>query len=267
MSPPAIFSAVVLAAAGFPATALGGLGMIALTSPTATASPAVLEERGRPPFESCSPGAPWWQAWRVFDTRVATVASDEGLKRLHVKTRSVDSSAVASALWVARRLTGDGAEAAYEDTLFGCPPFWSKDPSRCEVNLSPFGEACVLAQPASSFLSTEAAVAVTWSAGGRRDWRAAAVAAAVVLHRSAAALSDAWHVHYAVGVSFGLVFFLLMALFFLANFVGATPGKRRLAVVASVLGYSAAVWHYFTRRAASEGASLDRVRPVRRRPS
>ena len=30
-----------------------------------------------------------------------------------------------------------------------------------------------------------------------------------------------------MGVSFGLVFFLLVAFFFLANLAGATPGKRR----------------------------------------
>ena len=48
---------------------------------------------GSPPFESCDAGARWYEVWRAFDARTATVSGPH-LKRLRVQHRSFDSSLV-----------------------------------------------------------------------------------------------------------------------------------------------------------------------------
>ena len=54
---------------------------------------------GSPPFESCDAGARWYEVWRAFDARTATVSGPH-LKRLRVQHRSFDSSLVgASTHW------------------------------------------------------------------------------------------------------------------------------------------------------------------------
>ena len=222
---------------------------------------------GSIPFESCDAGVPLWAVWRVFDARTVTVNAED-LGSIGVKYRSVDSSLLAAVPAAINAIRGlPHAPPTYEDPLFGCPPPWTRD-KKCVVRLSPFGEACVLVEPAEwrragrllvELPSGDTATATWATAAARRDARAAAVIVAVSLHRAAAALSQSAGLHYSLGVSFGLLFSAaLVGCCFFAIFF-STPTKRRVAFTMSFLGYSAAVCRYARSAALSAVSAYPRV--------
>ena len=74
---------------------------------------------GSPPFESCDAGARWYEVWRAFDARTATVSGPH-LKRLRVQHRSFDSSLVGAFHALGNvLLTGELGRGKYEDPLLG----------------------------------------------------------------------------------------------------------------------------------------------------
>ena len=199
----------------------------------------------QPPLETCVPGAPWWQVWRLFSSHSAVVES-ENLRRLRVQTRSLDSSMAAAGGAVVRwAVSGGAGEAGYEDPVLGCPAPWAANQTRCVLHFSPFSEACVRVEARRRFrLGVDRNATVTWHSSGRAAQRRAAIfLAAVAAHRSAEALSEAYQLHYAMGVTTGVLFSVVLLFALLFSYV-SSPAKRRGLVVATTLGYAAALWKY-----------------------
>jgi len=148
----ALRACAVLAAITSPALAFEGACPVLDATGTVTC--------GSIPFESCDAGVPLWAVWRVFDARTVTVNAEDLMgpaldsatadtwNTIGVKYRSVDSSLLAAVPAAINAIRGlPHAPPTYEDPLFGCPPPWTRD-KKCVVRLSPFGEACVLVEPA-----------------------------------------------------------------------------------------------------------------------
>ena len=83
--------------------------------------------------------------------------------------------------------------------------------------------------------------------------------AAVAMHRSAATISEAYQLHYAMGVGTGVIFAAVLLVALLLSQVSTTPTRRRGLVVATTLGYGLAVWKYFFRVAVHGLAAWPRV--------
>ena len=214
----------------------------------------------QPPFEDCVPGYPAWHVWRVFSSHTAVVEG-ENLRRLRVTRKSLDSSVATFASYVARRVVHGAAELRYEDPVVGCPAPWASDATRCALHFSPFARACVRVEARRRFrLGVDRNASVTWGdASTARQRRALFFGAAVAMHRSAATISEAYQLHYAMGVGTGVIFAAVLLVALLLSQVSTTPTRRRGLVVATTLGYGLAVWKYFFRVAVHGLAAWPRV--------
>ena len=219
-----------------------GLFMLCAASAMAVASasrPAPISSQ--PPFEVCVAAAPWWHVWKLFSSQTAIVDS-ENLGRVRVQHRSGDSSMASTFGWVFRKAAsvvmgddgvGGGDGPQYEDPLFGCPAPWAKDRTRCVMHFSPFGEACVRIEARKRFmLGVDRNATVTWVDAKRAAQRRAIfLLAAVGVHRAAESLSEAYQLHYAVGMSVGILFSLVLVVAVLASHAstGAVQGNFQCA--------------------------------------
>ena len=213
-----------------------------------TASDGGTATCGSPPFESCDAGARWYEVWRAFDARTATVSGPH-LKRLRVQHRSFDSSLVGAFHALGNvLLTGELGAGKYEDPLLGCPAPWD-DATKCVLRLSPFGEACVRVAVKPQVLpGNVGSASVSFATSTkRRDLRVAALVASILLHQTAPTIGESAFLHYGVGVSFGLLFGLMILVCSILCIMISSPTKRRTAVALSFLGYSAAVMRHARR--------------------
>ena len=186
---------------------------------------------GSPPFESCDAGARWYEVWRAFDARTATV-SGPYLKRLRVQHRSFDSSLVGAFHALGNvLLTGELGRGKYEDPLLGCPAPWD-DATKCVLRLSPFGEACVRVAVKPQVLpGNVGSASVSFATSTtRRDLRVAALVASILLHQTAPTIGESAFLHYGVGVSFGLLFGIVVLVCSILCVLISSPAKRRTAV-------------------------------------
>ena len=203
---------------------------------------------GSPPFESCDAGARWYEVWRAFDARTATV-DGTSLKRLKVQHRSLDSSLVGAFHALGNVLVhGELGIGKYEDPLMGCPAPWAAEATKCVLKLSPFGEACVRVAPRPQVLGHVGSASVAFGAANtRRDLRVAALVASILLHQTAPTIEESAVLHYGVGVSFGVLFGAVLLVYGALCVMISSPAKRRSAVALSFLGYSAAVMRHARR--------------------
>ena len=81
----------------------------------------------------------------------------------------------------------------------------------------------------------------------RRDLRVAALVASILLHQTAPTIGESAFLHYGVGVSFGLLFGVVVLVCSILCVMISSPAKRRSAVALSFLGYSAAVMRHARR--------------------
>jgi len=75
----------------------------------------------------------------------------------------------------------------------------------------------------------------------------AALVASILLHQTAPTIGESAFLHYGVGVSFGLLFGVVVLVCSILCIMISSPTKRRTAVALSFLGYSAAVMRHARR--------------------
>lgn len=205
-------------------------------------------------------GAPPWQVWRLFDAKVATVNGPMKAARISYHSGLDSSLAVTISRFAgsALRWLGFAIEGDLEVPAVLCPMPFTPNVSKCVLFFSPFDNSCVRVEATKSSLSSLLGVnskyenyTVRWRSDDGLGRRRRVVLALTAFTTSQAAdwLAEATTLHFAIGVSTGVLASAVIVVGCCLHLCGNGLGGRRYAsrfrvatLVVVALGYATMLW-------------------------